>query len=60
LKTAIPARRPAETAVFMVRNGPRPKKVTVPKTYPRFDNAAFFAILAALRINKLRGINAAQ
>jgi hypothetical protein len=33
---------------------------TVPKTYPRSDNAAFFVVLAILRINKLRGINSAQ
>ena len=34
--------------------------VLYPKTYPRFGNAAFLAIVATLRINKLPGINNAQ
>ena len=35
-------------------------EITVPKLYPRFDNGAFLALLAALRINNLRRVNTVQ
>jgi hypothetical protein len=41
-------------------DGAQPRTGAVPKTYPRFGNAAFLAIIATLRINKLPGIDNAQ
>jgi hypothetical protein len=36
------------------------REFTVPKLYPSFGNAAFFALLATIGINNLRGVNTAQ
>jgi hypothetical protein len=36
------------------------QRTPVPKLYPSFGNAAFFALLATIRISNLRAINTAQ